>query len=73
MPESVHLLGVEDVQRAARTMSSAAGDMLRAAQQIDDALHRHTQAMEEFAQRIESAVERLAAGDVMNLKERNGD
>ncbi len=57
--ESVYLVGSEDVQRAASTISSAAEDMRRAAASIEDSLHRHGLALDEHAGRIEEAVRSL--------------
>lgn len=55
----VTLLGAEQVQSAASTMSHAAGEMKRAADQIDDALRRHSQFLEDWITRFEATVTRL--------------
>lgn len=59
----VTLLGAEQVQSAANTMSHAAGEMKRAADQIDDAIRRHSQFMEDWITRFEAVVSRLLEVD----------
>jgi len=55
----VTLLGSEDVQRAGRNISSAAGDIQSAANSMADAQYRQQQYMEEWIGRFEVAVEKL--------------
>lgn len=57
MTEYVHLIGVEQVQSAAREIRSAADDMKRAADNFDQSVHRLAQAMSDHAERIERAME----------------
>lgn len=53
MSEFIHLVGAEDVQRAARSMQDAAGKMAQAANQIDDSLFRSLNRFEELVARLE--------------------
>ena len=53
MNEYVHLIGAEEVSRAASRMSSAADDMNRAANQIDDTLFRFLGQFEDLVIRLE--------------------
>lgn len=63
--QTVHLIGAEDVSRAASTMRSAADDMRSAAGSIDSALERHQRFLDDWLQRAEALVERIeAAGKV---------
>jgi len=54
MSEYVHLIGAEEVQRAANVMSQAADDMQRAASTIDCAVDRLTRQMDDFIFRLEA-------------------
>jgi hypothetical protein len=47
MSDYVTLMGAEQVQSAARQISQAADNMLRAANMIDQAVHRLSQILEE--------------------------
>lgn len=47
---TVYLVGSEDVRRAGGDMIAAAEQMSRAATQIEDALHRHQNFMENWLQ-----------------------
>lgn len=60
------LLGVEQVQSAARQMESAASQMSRAAGQIDDALDRHRQWADDWLMRLQQALEAHTLGEVAN-------
>jgi len=52
MPESVHLVGAEQVQTAANTMKAAAAEMSRAASAIQEALERNQRFMDEWLTRL---------------------
>lgn len=64
----VYLIGSDDVRSAGSRIASAAEQMQRAASQIDDALARHQQRMDEWLDRFEriaaEAAERAGAADV---------
>lgn len=51
--EQINLLGAEDVRRAGSTISSAASDMMRAANIISEALQEHQRRMDDFLIRLE--------------------
>lgn len=53
----VTLLGAEQVQSAANTMSSAADRMQSAASSIDDAVCRHRDILDEWINRFERAMQ----------------
>jgi len=53
MPEYVHLIGAEDVARAGSQISSAAGDMQRAASSIDQSIFNLRQFMDDWLNRFE--------------------
>lgn len=55
MAEYVTLLGAEQVQSAANTMSAAADRMQRAADSISYAFDNHHRFMDEWLQRFEAA------------------
>ena len=57
--EHVLLVGTEEVGNAGHRMVAAAETMRRAAGNIDDALFRHKQFLEDWLQRFESAVEKM--------------
>ncbi len=59
MSEHMHLIGTEEVVRAARTMAGAAENMLRAAYHIESTIERLQRVLDEHASRVEAAVERL--------------
>jgi hypothetical protein len=59
----VVLLGAEQVQNAARTMSSAASEMLRAASSIDESLRRHERFLDEWLDRFAAALAPPARDD----------
>ena len=52
----VTLIGTEQVQNAAHTMSSAAEQMSRAASSIHETMWRHQQFMDEWLLRFERAI-----------------
>jgi len=56
--ENVYLIGSEDVSRAAQSMRSAADEMNRAAASIDGSLDRFQRFMDDWLQRLESAMEK---------------
>ena len=56
MPDYITLMGAEDVSRAGHRMQSAAEQMSRAAGTIDEALFRHQRFLDEWLQRLESAL-----------------
>lgn len=57
----VTLLGAEQVQSAAGTMSRAADTMRSAAGSIDEALRQHAQRMDDWLQQFAQQVDRLEA------------
>jgi hypothetical protein len=59
MTEYIHLVGAEEVTRAASQMSSAAEEMKRAAMNIDDALSRNQRFMDEWLYRLEALVKKV--------------
>ncbi len=61
--EYVTLLGTEDVARASHGMQSAASDMLRAVQYLDEILSRHRALLDETVGRFEAAAEKLAKSE----------
>lgn len=62
MAEYVTLMGADDVRNAGHRMSGAADTMRSAAGNIDDALRRHQQFMDDWLQRFEAAIEKLNEG-----------
>lgn len=62
MSEYVTLMGAEQVQSAARTMSQAANEMVRAASNIDNALERHERFMSEWLNRFEQILADTSSG-----------
>ena len=52
MSEFVHLVGAEDVQRAAHRMQEAAQRMERAARTIDEAVTRLERLWQEYVDRV---------------------
>lgn len=54
MSGSVYLSGSEDVASAGRQMSAAAGEIRRAAGEIEDSLFRFKQFMDDWLNRFES-------------------
>lgn len=57
MSEYIHLIGTEEVTRAASGMKSAAQEMLRAANYIEESLRLFTQRMEDLMARAEKLKE----------------
>ena len=53
MTDTVLLIGILKVERAGNRMASAAEQMQRAASQMDEALARHAQQMDELVTRME--------------------
>jgi len=53
MPEHVHLIGAEEVSRAGSQISSAAGDMQRAASSLDQSLFNLRQYLDDWLNRFE--------------------
>lgn len=62
MADYITLMGSEQVQSAASTMSSAASEMLRAASNIDGALERHQRFMDEWLNRFEQILADNSSG-----------
>jgi hypothetical protein len=54
------LIGAEDVRSAGHTMARAAETMSSAASTIDGALERHQRFLDDWLQRLEHVVERMA-------------
>jgi hypothetical protein len=61
MRDYVTLLGAEQVQSAANTMSHAADEMKRAANMIDDSLRSQRDFLDDWMLRFEAAVEKLSS------------
>ena len=59
--EYLHLIGGEQVERAAYAMRDAAGTVERAATTMENAADQLTRALEEAVSRIERAAEQIAA------------
>ena len=57
MAEYITLMGAEQVSSAGHTMRSAAEQMGRAASEMDSALHRHQQFLDDWLQRFERILE----------------
>lgn len=53
MSNYVHLVGAEEVSRAASQMSSAAQEMLRAAFYMESVVNQQRRNMDDFLQRLE--------------------
>lgn len=60
MAEYMHLVGAEDVSRAASTMSSAASEISGAARSIDWSMEQQRRFMDDWLQRFEEVVEKLS-------------
>ena len=58
MAEKMHLIGVEEVQRAGNNMRAAAEQMQRAANTIDEALRQHQGFMNEWIDRVEAVFQK---------------
>ena len=56
MSEFVHLVGAEDVKRAAGSMVSAATEISQAVANLEGILQRHRDQMNEWLERFEQAV-----------------
>lgn len=59
--ESIYLNGAEDVRSAGNTMSNAADEMKRAAGNIDYTMQQHQRFLDDWLQRFEVVVNKLAA------------
>jgi hypothetical protein len=59
MSEYINLIGAEDVRCAGRSISSAAADMQRAANQITEALVLHQRFMDIWLCQFRQAIEKL--------------
>lgn len=60
MSNYVTLVGSDGVRSAGHRIASAASEMLRAGGNIDDALERHRRWMDDWLQRFEAAIDKLA-------------
>lgn len=56
MTEYMHLVGAEEVSRAANRMSEAAQEMKQAAANIDNSLFQQRQFMDDWLTRFEAAL-----------------
>jgi hypothetical protein len=54
----IHLIGAEQVERAAHTMSSAANEMQRAVANMEGALERNQRFLDDWLQRLEAVMEK---------------
>ncbi len=61
MSDYITLLGAEDVRAASNTMYGAAEEMKRAAATMDFTAERQRQFMDDWLNRFEAAIDRLAA------------
>lgn len=68
MTEYITLMGAEQVQNAACTMSSAASQMQSAASQIEDSQRRHMEAMDQWLDRLEDVLERAHQGPQVQMQ-----
>ena len=59
MAEYVHLIGAEQVERAAQTMLSASAEMQRAVANMEHSFFQLGRELDDFISRFEAAVERL--------------
>lgn len=59
MADYVTLLGAEDVRRAGSAMSSAAGEMQRAASAFESVMERHQRFMDDWLARFEENIDRM--------------
>jgi hypothetical protein len=55
--ESMHLIGAEDVRRAANTMTSAANEMAAAVRNMEGALERHQRFLDDWLMRYQTPIE----------------
>lgn len=53
---SMHLIGAEEVSRAACTMRDAASEMSRAASSIHDAFYQHQQFLNDWLDRLDGTL-----------------
>lgn len=60
----VTLLGAEQVQSAANTMSGAASEMRRAANSIDNSFETQRRFLDDWLTRFEAAIERMGKANV---------
>lgn len=58
---SVHLIGAEEVSRAASNMRSAADEMSRAASNISHSLEMHQRFLDDWLQRLTEVMEKGSA------------
>lgn len=56
--ETIHLIGAEQVQSAARTMSGVADKMSQVALNLDGIFERHQRFLDDWLQRFEALMER---------------
>lgn len=57
MTEYVHLIGAEEVGRAAGSMRVASDEMQRAASNIEDALRRHQIFLDDWLARLDATLQ----------------
>jgi len=69
MKESIELIGVEQVQKAANTMSAAAERMAQAAAIVEDSNHRFICRFEELIARMEVAAATMGEQDKRSMFE----
>jgi hypothetical protein len=55
--DSIHLIGAEDVRRAANTMTSAANEMAAAVRNMEGALERHQRFLDDWLMRYQTPIE----------------
>lgn len=61
--ENIFLVGSEDVQRAGHNMTSAASDMLRAANLINETMYSFQQQIDRLEGLLERAINELPQGE----------
>lgn len=71
--ETIHLIGAEQVERAAHAMGGAAEAMLRAALNMDNAADRLIRALDDAVARFERAAEVFAAASPGTEGKANGN
>ena len=62
MSKCVYLVGAEDVSNAARTMSSAASEMMRAVSVMECALSDNARFMNDWLDRFEAIMKEVSHG-----------
>lgn len=72
MAEYVHLVGAEDVSRAASQMSGAASGMQRAAESIAYSLEMHQRFLDDWLLRLQSMIETAGRAAISDTTSKEG-